>query len=43
MPVRTTRNFMWSSNQGRIRLLRDGAIVEQPFLDITDRVGQRGQ
>ncbi len=27
---------------GRIRLLRDGAIVEQPFLDITDRVGSEG-
>lgn len=27
---------------GRIRLLRDGAIVEQPFLDITDRVGSQG-
>lgn len=27
---------------GRIRILRDGQLLGQPFLDITDRVGSRG-
>lgn len=27
---------------GRIRVIRDGALVEAPFLDITDRVGSSG-
>ncbi len=28
---------------GRIRIVRDGALVERPFLDITDRVGSGGE
>lgn len=27
---------------GRVRVLRDGVLQEKPFLDITDRVGSRG-
>ncbi len=27
---------------GRIRILKDGQLLDQPFLDITDRVGSKG-
>ncbi|MCC6652605.1 MAG: PQQ-dependent sugar dehydrogenase, partial [Candidatus Eisenbacteria bacterium] len=28
---------------GRIRVIRDGRLVERPFLDLTDRVGYGGE
>lgn len=37
-----TGRLLVLEQQGTIRLIKNGALLAQPFLDITDRVGSRG-